>query len=319
MMDTSHASKLQSIIEKTFLVIKDPVLYKDFFKAQQKLFWHSQEIDYSSDKKDYDSLNDDERKLIKGVITFFFISDSLIADNAQSMAESSDDPVMIAFYRIQAAIEDIHNESYSLMAKCLFDSVDISEYVNHILKYPSVIEKNKFSEKACSISDIATRVFTIACIEAIFFASSFASIMWLKRDSKCRGILKANEFIMKDETIHWKLGCYRIKTELQLDKNIAQDMVNECVRIEYRYCEEILPSPLCGLDSDSLKKHVDFMASLVMRCAGYDVTIMSSPLSFIDMTDLQIRPNFFETRNSNYTRIKENTHFKFDPSFFSKT
>lgn len=315
-MDTNHASKLQSIIEKTFLVIKDPILYKDFFKAQQKLFWHSQEIDYSSDKSDYDSLNDDERKLIKGVITFFFISDSIIADNADAMTETTTDPIMIAFYRIQAAIEDVHNESYTLMAKCLFNSVDITEYVNNILAYPSVVEKNKFSEVACKIDDLATRVFTVACIEAIFFASSFASVMWLKRSSKCRGILKANEFIMKDETIHWKLGCYRVRTELPLDKNIAQKIVDECVRIEYRYCDEILPHSLCGLDSESLKKHVQFMASLVMSYAGYEVSIKTSPFPFSDMVDLSIRPNFFETRNSNYTRMKDNTHFEFDPNYF---
>ena len=58
--------------ENRFTIL--PIRYKDIwnaYKIQQRAFWTAEEIDYSADKDDWNSLTDDERYFIEHILAFF--------------------------------------------------------------------------------------------------------------------------------------------------------------------------------------------------------------------------------------------------------
>ena len=53
----------------------------EMYKKQQKCFWTADEIDFSKDHKDWETLNTDERHFIKYVLGFFAASAGIVNIN----------------------------------------------------------------------------------------------------------------------------------------------------------------------------------------------------------------------------------------------
>ena len=80
------------------------------------MFWVAEEIDYPADKNDWESLSEDERFFIKRILAFFAGSDGIVIEN---LVTNFCNEVKIsearAFYTFQAAMEQIHSETYALL------------------------------------------------------------------------------------------------------------------------------------------------------------------------------------------------------------
>ena len=57
-------------------------------------------------------------------------------------------------------------------------------------------------------SSVASRLIAFACVEGIFFSSSFASIYWIKKRGLMPGLTLSNEFISRDEAFTLNLPFY---------------------------------------------------------------------------------------------------------------
>ena len=53
------------------------------YKKQQKCFWTAEEIDFSKDSKDWNTLTSDEQHFIKYILAFFAASDNIVNINLQ--------------------------------------------------------------------------------------------------------------------------------------------------------------------------------------------------------------------------------------------
>mgnify|MGYP001479837639 CR=1 FL=1 len=86
------------------------------FKKQQQVIWSTEEIDFSQDDVDWKTMDEDTKHFILTIIGFFAGSDMLIIDNLMDNFMSE---VTVAecktFYTLQAFVETIHSETYSLM------------------------------------------------------------------------------------------------------------------------------------------------------------------------------------------------------------
>ena len=96
-----------------------PLEWHDIWKAYEnhkKAFWTAQEIDYTSDQNDWESLNDDERYFIEHILAFFAGSDGIVLENLiTNFCSDVQVPEARCFYGFQIAIENIHSETYSLL------------------------------------------------------------------------------------------------------------------------------------------------------------------------------------------------------------
>ena len=164
--------------------IQDNEIWK-MYKKQVDCFWRAEEIDLSKDIIEWNSdiLNDNERFFISMVLAFFAASDGIVTENLAvrfmsdvQLAEAR------AFYGFQIAMENIHNEVYSLLIDTLIKSSEQKEKLfSGITNFPCIKKKADWALKWINDkrSSFFTRLIAFACIEGIFFSGAFCSIYWL--------------------------------------------------------------------------------------------------------------------------------------------
>ena len=189
----------------TFFPIKHNDIYQ-MYKKQVESFWHSGEIDLSKDLKDWQNLPEEEKYFIKMVLAFFASSDGIIMENlASRFLTDVTIPEARAFYSCQIMMEQIHNETYSLLIDTYISKKEEKEKLfNAVENYPCISKKADWAMKYMDekTNNFSTRLVAFAVVEGIFFSSAFASIFWIKNKAILPGLCLSNEFISRDEALH---------------------------------------------------------------------------------------------------------------------
>ena len=226
-----------------------PLTYPDIwamYKKQVDSFWRAEEIDLSRDLGDWAKLNDDEKHFISMTLAFFAGSDGIISENLASRFMSD---VQIsearAFYSFQIAMENIHSHMYSVLIDTyISDSDQRNKLFRAIEFYPCITKKADWSRKWSedNRSSFSARLVAFACVEGIFFSSSFASIYWIKKRGLMPGLTLSNEFISRDEALHTEFAILLYsKMKKKLNKKRVYEIVKEAVEIEKEFITDALP------------------------------------------------------------------------------
>ena len=287
--------------------IQDNEIWK-MYKKQVDCFWRAEEIDLSKDITQWNSemLNDNERYFISMILAFFAASDGIVTENLAvrfmgdvQLAEAR------AFYGFQIAIENIHNEVYSLLIDSLIKS---DEQKNKLFagidNFPCIKKKSDWALRWINDkrSSFYTRLIAFACIEGIFFSGAFCSIYWLKKRGLMPGLTFSNELISRDEALHTEFAILLYnKTQKRYPKQKVHDLIKEAVEIEKEFICEALPCRLIGMNSKLMSQYIEFVADRLSLQLGYDKIYNSSnPFDFMEMISVEGKTNFFEKRVSEY-------------------
>ena len=287
--------------------IQDNEIWK-MYKKQVDCFWRAEEIDLSKDITQWNSemLNDNERYFISMILAFFAASDGIVTENLAvrfmgdvQLAEAR------AFYGFQIAIENIHNEVYSLLIDSLIKS---DEQKNKLFagidNFPCIKKKSDWALRWINDkrSSFYTRLIAFACIEGIFFSGAFCSIYWLKNRGLMPGLTFSNELISRDEALHTEFAILLYnKTQKRYPKQKVHDIIKEAVEIEKEFICEALPCRLIGMNSKLMSQYIEFVADRLSLQLGYDKIYNSSnPFDFMEMISVEGKTNFFEKRVSEY-------------------
>ena len=205
----SHLTEEPILQESNDRYTMFPVKYDDIYQAYKRQvdsFWRPEEVDLSKDLSDWQSLNKDEKHFISMVLAFFASSDGIVMENLNvnfgnevQIAEAR------AFYSFQAAMESIHSEMYSILIDTYIqDSTQKLKLFKSMENFPCITKKAVWAQKwmGDKRSSFASRLIAFACVEGIFFSSSFASIYWIKKRGLMPGLTLSNEFISRDEALH---------------------------------------------------------------------------------------------------------------------
>lgn len=287
-----------------------PIQYHDIwdmYKKQQACFWTAEEIDLSSDLKDWESLTDDERHFIKYVLAFFAASDGIVLENLiENFASEVQVPEVRCFYGFQSMMENIHSETYSLLIDTYINDKEEKDFLfKAIDNIPTVMKKAEWALKWINKNDsFAERLIAFACVEGIFFSGSFCAIFWLKKRSLMHGLSFSNELISRDEGLHTDFACLLYKHIVnKVSNERIYEIVTEAVSIEHEFVTESLPVELIGMNSKLMNQYIEFVADRLLFTLGapkyYNVT---NPFEWMDMISLQGKTNFFEKRVSEYQK-----------------
>ena len=89
-----------------------PIQHHDIWEAYKKhknAFWTAEEIDFSADKNDWETLTADEKYFVEHVLAFFAGSDGIVLENlVQNFCKEITVPEARCFYAFQAMMENIH-------------------------------------------------------------------------------------------------------------------------------------------------------------------------------------------------------------------
>ena len=303
-----------------------PVKHNDVWKMYKKQvdsFWRVEEIDLSKDLGDWDRLTKEEQHFISKVLAFFAASDGVMENLATRFMNDVQLAEMRAFYGFQIMMENIHSEMYSVLIETYIKKAEEKDQLFRAVQtHPSIAQKANWAKKwiGDNRSSFASRLVAFACVEGIFFSSSFAAIYWVKKRGLMPGLTLSNEFISRDEALHTEFAVLLYsKLEKPLAKKRIVEIVKEAAEIEKRFVEDVLPDRLMGMNARLMSQYVEFVADRLCLQLGYDKIYGSAnPFDFMELISVETKVNFFERTNSEYAlanKVVDENVFDFAADF----
>jgi ribonucleotide reductase beta subunit family protein with ferritin-like domain len=276
------------------------------YKQAVASFWTAEEIDFSKDESDWDSLSPNEQYFIKNILAFFAGSDGIVQENLASRFQREvQSPVARLFYAFQNAMEGIHSETYSLLIdKYVKDKSEQNHLFRAIDTIPCIQKKAQWAKQWIeSPSDYSTRLVAFACVEGIFFSGAFCAIYWLKKRGLLPGLTFSNELISRDEGLHTVFAVEMYKTLPSLKQDTVRDILTDAVSIEKEFICSALPCNLIGMNAQIMSQYIEFVADRLAQQLGIPkIWGSSNPFDFMEMISLEGKGNFFERKISSYSK-----------------
>jgi len=278
----------------------------EMYKKHEASFWTAEEIDLSSDQKDWQALNDGERHFISHILAFFAASDGIVNENlAVNFMSEVQLPEARCFYGFQIMMENIHSETYALLIDSYVRDPKEKDRLFHAIEtVPAVKKKAEWALRWIQHGSFAERLVAFAAVEGIFFSGSFCSLFWLKKRGLMPGLTFSNELISRDEGLHCEFACllYSMLNQ-KLSEEAVVAIIAEAVSIEKEFISEALPVRLIGMNADLMKQYIEFVADRWLTELGYPKIFKAvNPFDFMEMISLQGKTNFFEKRVGDYQK-----------------
>ncbi len=289
-----------------------PIEHDDLWKAYKdhlSLMWTAEEIDLAKDQQDWKKLTDGERHFLSHVLAFFAASDGIVNENlaARFYTEIAASEAR-AYYSMQMLIETVHSETYSLLIDTyIADEHERRRLFNAVETVPIVGDKAAWAMRWLeSNRPLAERLVAFACVEGIFFSSSFCSIYWIKdmKQGMLPGLCFSNELISRDEGAHTDFAIMMHgKLQEKCSHERIRQIVEEAVEIECRFATEALPVSLIGMNADSMQRYIRFVADRLLAQLGCErIWNERCPFDFMERIGLQNKTNFHEKKVAEYRR-----------------
>jgi len=287
-----------------------PILYNNIwsaYKTQMAAFWTAEEIDFSNDYKDFNSLSENEKYFIKMVLAFFAASDTIVNINlGERFTKEVQIREAIIAYNFQMMMENIHSEVYSLMIDNIIrNHEEKNKLLNAITEYPCISKKALWAKKWIdSKATFAIRLIAFAIVEGVFFSGSFCAIFWLKKKNLMPGLCDSNELISRDESMHTDFAILLYSMiENKINERIVHQMFIEAVIIEKEFICESLPCSLLGMNSEAMSQYIEFVSDRLLESLGYNkIWGTVNPFDFMESMSIEGKTNFFESRPTQYQK-----------------
>lgn len=295
----------QSTERYVMFPIQDDSIWS-MYKKQIDCFWRAEEVDLSKDISDWNKLTPNEQYFISMVLAFFAASDGIVLENlAVRFMSDVQLSEARAFYGFQIAMENIHSEMYSILIDTFIqDNKKRTKLFQAIDNFPCISKKADWAIKWIQDknSNFATRLVAFACVEGIFFSSSFASIYWIKKRGLLPGLTFSNELISRDEALHTEFAILLYsKLATPLKEEEIHTILKQAIEIEKEFITEALPCRLIGMNAKLMTQYIEFVGDRLCIQLGYGKIYGSSnPFDFMELISIDTKVNFFERTNSAY-------------------
>jgi len=300
-----------------------PIQNQEFwesYKYAQSFYWSVEELDLSRDLDDWNKLNDQERYFIKMVLAFFSSSDGIV--NANISTNFVDEIKILEakmFYHFQETIEDVHNETYSLLIDTYIKDEQEKYKLFNAMKTIDCVKLKadwtlKYLNKNCSFAE---RILAFAAVEGIFFSGSFCAIYWLKKRGLMPGLTFSNELISRDEGLHTDFACLIYSyLENKLTQKQVYEIFTDAVNIEIEFITNSLPCNLIGMNSTLMSQYIKYVCDRILQQLGYNKLYnVKQPFDFMELISMRNKVNFFEKRVQDYKKPTTKKKFNLNADF----
>lgn len=292
-----------------------------FYKDQRDLLWNPEEISFESDAKDYLNPNTNQRykDIYKMFLQFFVVGDGLITDQALSFASSATSQQERMFLLAQLLNEQDHIKTYTNALTQVVPEKERDDVFKAVDNIQCIKDKANFILKWCeSDEDRATKYLAGAFAEGVFFAALFAMVFYFRRKNIFLDFIKANQFILRDESLHRDFDCYMAKSLVnKVDTDKAKQIAKEAYDIEISHMNHILVIPIdseeadkeAGITKENMTKYIQTLTDQILVLSGFEPLFNVEKTCFPWMEDINLvtKKNFYETLVTDYSSgIKEN-------------
>ena len=280
--------------------------------------WFPSEVNTSTEKKNFDSLTDNEKSIYKMTFAQLSFNDSAQEEYLSDFRQLVNNRLLKSVITLQMMQEVNHSKSYAV----LLDAAGNSEEVFNLYKHNDALNRKnqKIAEQFAkhiqggSADKMLTSAMASVNLEGIYFLLGFSYIYVL--GDKIPGARDMIKFIARDElNTHLPLFANIFKTiqkENSIDHttiDIAYKMIQEAVDIELEYGNYLLDTyPIMGVTKELMEKTVHNYANERLRRIGLDPIFTDSDTTYLQklVTKHQnmneVKSNFFESNVSNYAK-----------------
>ena len=297
-----------------------PVVAPDLWSLYKKGLgtqWVAEDVDLSADN--FDSLDDRTKDYVKSLIFFFANSDAIVNENlALNLLPFMGERNCMEgefFYCYQLANEAVHSEAYSLLIDSYIKNVEEKEKgFNAMSQIPTVAKKMSWAEKWITNGTPVEQMVAFACVEGLAFSSTFAGIFFLKtfQDIPLKGLFQANEWILRDETLHYEFAVNFYNNHLLYEEKLSSErlkqIILDCYATEVQFIEDIIPNGIRGMKKEAMIQYVQFVADSLLIAFKLDSVFgVSNPFDFMATIGIQRKTNFFESWSASYVNPTDST------------
>lgn len=287
-----------------------PIQYPDIWTMYKKAlasFWTVEEVDFSKDRADLETLKPQEYEFIKNILAFFAASDGIVMENlVENFCAEVQIPEARQFYVSQAMIEGVHNEMYSLLIDSYVkDTKEKNKLFNAVLTMPVIKLKADWALKWLDTSrPFGERLVAFVCIEGILFSASFCSIFYLKKRNLLPALSVSNDFISRDEGLHQQFGELLFSyLKYKPSRDVIEAIVREAVDVEQTFTREAIKVALIGMNEKMMCTYVEYVADRILENLGCPPMYNAEcPFDFMQQYGLDGKVSFFEQRNTEYSK-----------------
>jgi len=294
--------------------IKDQLAF-EFYKKQQAIGWVADEVDFTPDALEYKTLKPRYQELYKDFLAFFAPGDGVITAQALKYLAEAKTYEETSFIIALLNIEQTHAETYGLaIVQVITDEEEQEAVFDAVDKLDCVKNKAIFVEKWMNhpTASLGTRYLAGAFGEGVFFAALFAMVFYFRTKNIFKAFLVANEFIMRDETLHRDFNSAMAKRYGGWTREEAVAITEEAVAIEIEHLKYILRTPIDSVEADAesglsieiVSDYVRSLADQVLVLAGTEPLYnVRCSLPWMTGIGAHTKPNFYETRVVNYQQL----------------
>lgn len=312
---------------KLLFPIQNKESYK-WYELQLSNLWTIGEIDMTDDKNDWDTLEDDVKKCLTTVLTYFVMGDNIVIENlgkylVNAITELHGDDEDGLAYGVQTMIEGVHRVMYETLFKTYL-SVDERKKIMKELQSKGIVKKmldwsvnyiqlpDGQSDKVEDSQQLSKNLIAFIITEGIFFQGPFAILFWFKSmfKSKLNGLTQSNKTIARDETVHTKFSIYqhnRLKKKNKLPTKQIHQMFQSGVELATEFASVCFRGgKFIGINKKLMGLHIRYMTNIYLKELGLPILYpkcRKCPFEFMKDYCVTVKTNFFEKRVMEYGKV----------------
>jgi ribonucleoside-diphosphate reductase beta chain len=257
----------------------------ELYEAALACVWTPNDLTWTDDRRDYETLSAREQELLKHTMAFFAFADHVVAD---AVGEFKIPCMEIKFFHdLQVMVENVHHTVYAQSIAEIMPH-ELTSMLERVRTHPSLMAKRTFLEGMDS-TELPMQLLIWACMEGIAFAGAFAVIFFFKDKSKMPGLAAANHYIARDEAMHRDFAVHLLKDlSTPLPLHIIKATVHAFVEQEKLYYADFR-------DVLDIGQYSEFVGNQLLNALSAGSAPSGvCPLPFMATVSLKSESNFFE-------------------------
>jgi len=304
------------------------IAYPHWYKMYKRLvgnYWQADEVNMSSDVKQFPELTEEEREAYLKIIGLLSTLDAPQTRTALLISLYATDPSVQSIMAVISQQEAVHNESYSYVLSSVASFDVQNKAFEHGRTDPILLKRNEnltaqynaFVEEPTLENILKTLVYT-SLLEGMFFYSGFAFFYNLARQNKMVGTSTMISYINRDELEHGRFIAELFRATLaenpEYNTKELTDWVytqfRESVELEIEWSNYVL-GKIDGIDLEEMAGYIKYRANKMLRLMGLSDVYpqnVDNPMkwirAYVDNFD-GTKTDFFEQKSRQYTKTSD--------------
>lgn len=304
----------QDLSELGMLPVRDHLAHK-MYMEHSSVIWSAEELKFDIDAAQYAAMSPNNKRMYKLIVGFFQVADAFVSAQAKNYQDEAHTIAEEAFLATQVYMEIQHQHAYSLAAThVITDQRDLADIRAEVSRAPCVRAKwNYITRHRNSERSLGHRYLAGAFAEGVFFAALFAIIFCFRRKNLLQSFCTANQWIMRDETLHRNFNCAMAQRYGGFTVAEAHEMAREAYEIEVAHVAHLLAEPFDSEASDAAAGLTKAALETYARTLADQVLVLANlpPLFNEDRAELPwmagvgqvMKVNFYEGVVTEYTQL----------------